>query len=293
MVPRFRAPLLVGVICGLLAAACGSPTAPPRPPPPPPPPVNSLPVIDAITVQGRRQGQPAQFADVRETLDVVAIVRDAETPIDELVYQWTATAGTFTGTGRTVTWTAPDSASTPPGGVTLTLKVIEAYGHPGQAKTFSQDVSGTQTVALHDSAKEIGDMSRQFLVDFSTTSLKDWQVVMRNFKRSACPVPREYDDERASVIDHYTNYTMHDYQVGPATVAVRFGGACATQGDLLPADACVSVRVMWDSTGPNGRGTTTGIDQLSAVYAVADSRWWLCSSRYEADTTFGHGFYSQ
>ncbi len=78
------------------------------------------------------------------------------------MYQWSATAGTFSGSGRNVTWTAPDAATTP-GIVTITLKVVENYGHPGQAKIFAHDVSGTQTISLHDSVKEVGDMARQFL----------------------------------------------------------------------------------------------------------------------------------
>ena len=275
--------LAVVVVAASLLTACSgsSPTAPTPPPGTPPggsPPQNAVPSIDAITAQGRRSRQPARFADLRETIDVAATVRDTETSLDELVYQWSATAGTFAGSGRNVTWTAPDSAATP-GSVTITLKVVENYGHPGQAKIFSHDVSGTQTIALHDSAKEVGDMARQFLIDFSTTSLKDWQVVLRNFNRSVCPLTREYDDERVSVIDHYTNFTMHAFDVGPATVNINFGGSCSVPGDQLPGDACVTSRVMWDSTGPSGRSTTTGTDYLSAVYGAADRRWWLCSSR--------------
>ena len=94
-----------------------------------------MPSIDAITAQGRRPRQPARFADLRETIDVSATVRDTETSLDELVYQWSATAGTFTGSGRNVTWTAPDAATTP-GSVTITLKVIENYGHPGRPRSF-------------------------------------------------------------------------------------------------------------------------------------------------------------
>ena len=290
---RFPASLLAATVLAVLAAACGgSPTTPTPPPPPVNPPVNSAPSIDSIAVQGRRPRQPARFADLREVVDVTATVRDAETPLDQLAYQWNATAGTFTGTGQTVTWTAPDAATTP-GTVTITLKVVETYGHPGQPKTFSQEVSGSQTIALHDSGREVGEMSRQFLTDFSTTSIKDWQVVMRNFKRSACPRPQEFDDERASVENHYTNFTMNNYDIRPVSVTVNFAGSCSVPGDVLPGDACASARVMWDSTGPAGRGTTTGVDHLSAVYAVADSRWWLCSSRFEADTTFGHSFYSR
>jgi hypothetical protein len=299
---RIAVPFGFALAVSLLSAACGgSPVAPPPPPPGPgPAPINALPSIDSITVQGRRNRQPAGFADVRETVDVTAAVRDAETPIDELIYQWTATAGTFSGTGRTVTWTAPDTAATPTPQspstatiVTITLKVVEAYGHPGQAKSFSHEATGTQTIALHDSILEVGEMSRQFLIDFSTTSIKDSQVVMRNFNRSVCPRPSEVDDEREQVESHYTNYVMNHYEIASAAVAVNFGGVCAVPGGALPGDACASVRVRWDSTGPEGRAVTTGVDLLTSVYSVADRRWWLCSSRFQHDTTFGHAFYAR
>ena len=232
------------------------------------------------------------MADLREIVDVTAAVNDNETNVAELTYQWTASVGTFTGTGRTVTWTAPESATTPMT-VTITLKVVEQYGHPGQPKTFSQDVSGTQTLALHDSIKEVGDMSRQFLTDFSTTTLKDVDVVMRNFKRAVCPRPAEVDDERAQVESHYKNFVMNAFSIGPAQVSINFGSACAVPGEVLPGDACSAVRVGWDSTGPTGRLVSSGVDLLTAVYSAADSRWWLCSSRFDPDTTAGHAFYSK
>lgn len=246
---------------------------------------NALPVIESIAVQGRRANQPARMADLRETVDVMATVTDAETPVEQLTYQWTATAGTFSGTGRQVTWTAPESATTP-ATVTITLRVTERYG-----TNSSHEVMRTQTLALHDSTAEVGRMSREFLVAFSTTSIKDWQVVMKDFNRSACPVPREYDDERDQVVNHYTNFTMISFDVGAASVSVDFGGSCAY---ALPGDACASVPVMWDSTGPSGRSSTSGIDHLTAVYSTVDSRWWLCSSRYEVPTSsVGHAFYSR
>ncbi|HEX2213848.1 MAG TPA: hypothetical protein VHH12_10450, partial [Mycobacterium sp.] len=206
MIGRFGIYCCGALVLAAAVVACGgSPTNPgptPPPPPPSPPPANATPTIDGITVQGRRPGQPARFADIRETLDVAATVRDSETPVEELVYQWSATAGTFGGTGRTVTWTAPDSASTPTT-VTLTLKVIENYGHPGQPKNFSQEVSSTVAVALHDSVKEVGDMSVRFLTEFSKPQTnRDWRDVMRDFNRERCPDTREYDDERRSVEDH-------------------------------------------------------------------------------------------
>ena len=88
---------LFAIVAAVVLAACSGPT-PTTPTPPPtqqPAPQNALPRSTAITAQGRRTRQPARFADLRETLDVAAAVRDSETSVDELVYQWSATAGTF------------------------------------------------------------------------------------------------------------------------------------------------------------------------------------------------------
>jgi hypothetical protein len=246
--------------------------------------------VDSIAVQGRRPKQPARFADVREIVDVTATVRDPETPIEELVYQWTATVGTFTGTGRVVTWTAPDSVSEPNGTtVTITLKVIENFGYPGQAKTFSHDTTSTVTLSLHDSVKEVGEMSSRFLTEFSKPQInRDWRDVMKDFNRDACPVKAEYDEERQSVEHHIANYVMNTFSIGVANVRLGFGGTCDF---ALPGDACSSARVMWDSKGPNG-GVSRGTDYLTAVYSATNSRWWLCSSRYIPDSTADRSFYS-
>ena len=295
------ATLVAGI--GLFLQACGGSTPPTQPPPPPPPvinpPQNALPSIATITVQGRRPKQPARFADAREVIDVTAIVTDAETPVADLMYQWSATAGTFAGTGRTVAWTAPDSVAAPTT-VTITLKVVEQYGYPGQAKIYSQEVSATQTLSLHDSVKEVGDMSRQFLIDFSTTQIPPaytasnyWAYIMRNFKAAACPQPGEVAAEREDVERHYNNFTMHNYRVDPASVTVNFGGVCAYAG--VRGDACAAVGTLWDSTDrrDNTRRTTTGIDHISASYSSADSRWWLCSSYFQSTSAFGASSYWQ
>ena len=111
-------------------------------------------------------------------------------------------------------------------------------------------MTGTQTIALHDSAKEVGDMAVQFLDKFSQPqTIKHWQDVMRDFNRSVCPRPSEYDDERVSVEDHIANYTMISYTIGPPTVAVNFGGTCSARASgrcvrLGPGDMAVD-RAEW------------------------------------------------
>jgi len=285
----------------LLAGACGggSPTTPtpPNPNPNPNPPANAVPVVESITIQGRRAGQPARFADLQETIDVRATVTDAETPVGELTYQWSATAGSFSGTGSTVTWTAPDSATTP-GTVTITLKVVENYGHPGQAKIYSHEVTRTQTLALHNSADEIAKMAVAFLTKFSQPqAIKDWRDVMQDFdvQGGTCPDPDQIESERGDVERHYQNYVMNSYSIGAANVSVAFRAGCDVPGRTVrPGDACAAVPVIWNSTGPDGTGTTSGMDYISAAYSASASRWWLCSSDYIPATTIGAGsFYAR
>ena len=281
------------LVIALLVSACGggSPTSPITPPPPVDPPVNTVPTIDGIAAQGRRPRQPARFADLREVIEVSAAVRDPETPVEEMTYQWSATAGKFDGSGRSVTWTAPDAGT---GLVTITLKLTENYGYPGQSKIYKHEVTSTVVVRVHDSTREIGDMAFRFLDEFSHPQTnKDWQSIMRDFKGSACPQPVEADNERGDVISHYTNYFMNTYNISTPSVNVNFASACPFRGRL--GDACVAVQVYWDSTNiqTNLRVPTIGIDHLAAVYANDESRWWLCSSDFQPTNTTANSFYSR
>jgi hypothetical protein len=281
--------LLVAAI-GL--AACGSdtpnqPSPNPQPNPQPQPnPANSAPTIESIVVQGTRPGEPPNFADVTEIVDVSATVRDAETAVDQLQFVWSSTVGSFAGSGARVRWQAPDNAATPVT-VRLTLEVVERYGQGAEHR-----VSRTADVALHHSSREVGDMARQFLIDFSETGTnRDASHIMRNFgPPSGCPAPNEVTSERDQVEDHFNNFVMHAYSVGQASVTTNFGGRCHAN---LPGDACVSVPVTWDSTDrrTNSRRTTRGVDHLTAVYSQPNSRWWLCSSRLEGTSSLGHRFY--
>jgi hypothetical protein len=289
--------LLAAVVAS--AGSCGGST--PITPTPPPtggggsgggagnqtPPANNPPVVESITVQGTRARQPANFADLGESIPVSAKVRDDETAVDQLVYTWTATTGAFTGTGANVTWIAPSTApaavqGATPASVTITLTLTEKYGHPGVPPAFEQSVSKTAPVALHDSVKEVGDMSRQFLLDFSDTNIKDADYVLRNFGTPAiCPEPGELAAERDDVIRNFTFFRMQNFSVGPAAVTVNFGGSCPFRGRR--GDACATVPVFWDSIDirDNTRTPNAGNDIVAAAYSPKDSRWFLCASNYD------------
>lgn len=284
---RIAAAVSVGLACAVTAACGGSPSGPsPGPGPGPNPTPNTAPVIETIAVSATR-------TEVETDVTFTATVRDAETAIDQLKFEWKADAGTFSGAGPSVTWRVPKGVATP-ADYTVTLTVTETYGTANAQGVRPQHTvtRSAPVVRVHDSPKEVGAMSRQFLIDFSTTTIKDWQVVMRNFKAAACPQPGEIEAEKEDVIHHYTFFNMQNYEIGPAAVSVRFVGSCPYAGKL--GDACAAVPVYWDSidTRNNSRGPTRGVEHISAAYSVADSRWWLCSSYFEPTTTLtGHSSY--
>jgi hypothetical protein len=258
----------------LAFAACGSPIAPP--PPPPPPPVNNPPVINSISIQGRRANEPANFADLSETVSVTADVRDDETPVSQLQFNWSAPVGTFTGSGASVSWQAPAQATIPMS-VAVRLEVVERYGPVNAPASLEHRVSATQTLSLHDSTKEVGDMARQFLLDFSDSSVRDVPFIMRNWEPGCYGTA----DETAQVTQNRVQFRIIASSVGQAAVTVNFGGVCPFR--TKPGDACAQVPVFWDSIdvlngdhGPPAKGT----DQVAAMYIRSRQEWRLCDSAF-------------
>ena len=97
------------LVTAVVSACSGSSTGPT--PPPPPPVNNALPVVTSIVVRGTNQRQPAQYASLGDPVNVTATVTDAETPVSQLTYEWSSSVGgTFSGSGASVTWTAPTAA---------------------------------------------------------------------------------------------------------------------------------------------------------------------------------------
>ena len=54
---------------------------------------NAPPSIVSIAVKGSKPREPPQFADLDETVTVSATVTDAETPVSQLTFAWSAEAG--------------------------------------------------------------------------------------------------------------------------------------------------------------------------------------------------------
>lgn len=266
-------PLLVAFIA--FSAACGGSSTGPSDPPPPPP-NNALPVVTSIFVKGTLAREPAQYATLGETVNVTATVTDAETPATQLTYEWSSTVGgTFAGNAATTTWTAPATLpGTTPTNATLTLTVTERVD-----ATHNNRVTATTVVDLHNSPKEVGDLARQFLLDFSAQLPVD--QIMRNFTIT-CP---EAANERGDVAASNERFDIIDSQIGDAVTTVPFTGTCPYR--LVSGDACAQVPVYWRAKekATGAVGATRGTDQVTAL--LENGTWKLCASDYDYITTTG------
>lgn len=250
------------------------------------PPQNAPPTIAAITVQGTRPNQPPNFADLNEEVVVTATVTDPETPVGQLTFEWSATVGTFTGTGPVVRWRAPSQGATPLT-VTLTLTVTETWaGAAGMAVApATQTVTGTASVDLHDSTKEIADLTYDFLLNFSKQTPPP-EYVVRNFYSGCAGAESELADVRKNQ-RHYriTNWKLAEH----FPVKVEFGGRCDYRN--RDGDGCAFVPVEWTSTcietfeecTAGQTRTDIGTDQTTMVFR--EKRWWLCDSDWDPIST--------
>jgi hypothetical protein len=245
---------------------------------------NTPPVIQSMLAIGTRSGEPAEYANVNESLNITASVTDNETPVSELTFEWSADLGSFSGTGSHVVWTAPRST----GAVTLRVKVIERYiGADSSGLPVSREntVDGSATVSVHDEGTEVAGMAKDFLVLFSQSSV-GVDAVLHDFE-DGCPGKSA---ERDDTVKNRQNYRILSYFVGAPRVSVDFNGVSPFRSRR--ADAWASVDVEWLSSclkqdptlGCPAIGATRrdrGVDWVTARYDTPTKRWWLCDSDYE------------
>jgi len=193
--------------------------------------------------------------------------------VSRLTFEWSANGGTFTGTGASVRWRAPAGIAVP-AQLKVTVKVTEP------TDGASQSVSSTVTIRVHDSIKEISDLSVQFLLDFSDQP--ELARVRRPELLQGLSGARQRAVGRAEQPAQLHHYSSN---IGtPTSATVNFGGTCPFR-NKTGVDGCVQTPVMWKAidkrTGLSE--TSAGTDQTTAVYR--ESRWWLCDSDFDGTTT--------
>lgn len=257
---RRIAAFAIAALGAILTTACGSdgPTGP-TPPPPIVQPSNSAPVVESISASASR-------IEVGTEVTLTATVRDVETAIEQLAFEWRTDGGTFTGQGVSVRWSPPADRATP-ADYTFTLVVTETYGFADQSGLRPKHTVTTTgpVVRVHDSRRELADLATAFLTDFSNSSVPA-ETCVRNFSDSCQGKRAELED----IANNRAQFTIVDarYSVRSATVS----------SDLMRGDIIAPCEFTSIAKSNNQRGTVRGDCVMTAVYE--QGRWWLCDSRF-------------
>ena len=258
-------PLAAAVLA--LAAGCGG-SSPAQPAPLPvevtPPKLNDAPIITSLTT-----GSPR--VEANEEVAVAASVTDAETPIDQLSYRWSAAPvnGEFVGTGRNVRWRAPRLQRTPDL-YSLDLLVTETYTSAG--RTAENKVLKSVAIHYNDSPAEITRIGTRFLADLFPEFSVSPQAAVQDFSDSCRGKADELSDVTNNRINfHILSGTYTDVQVDL--------DATKTSADV--SGLCTFVDIPEDPNNPfyGKRESVSGICTLTAVYE--NWRWFLCSSHFK------------
>lgn len=248
--------------CGSSPMSPGPVTSPPSTPP------NAPPVIESIVASAVR-------AEVDTEVTVTATVRDAETPVAQLKFEWKADAGTFSGEGASVKWRAPKDAATA-ADYTIRLTVTETYGTPNASGGTQQNVvNGTSpAIRVHDSPKELGVLGMTFLADFANSSVSP-STCVRDFSDS-CPGKLEekgdieWNREHVAILN--SSLRLRNVRVAPNGMTADMTVACSFTSRIVkcePRDNKCAVGQV---------GTVAGDCLLTGVYE--QQRWWLCDSHF-------------
>ncbi len=256
-----RRRIAAGVVVWL-AAACGTPT---RPTPLPPPPVvgpATPPVIREITV-------PTSRVEAGRDIAITATVEDAETPLSQLSYQWSASAGTITGSGTTATWTMPKGV-TAGVNVTLTLTIVDTYDAVVNNQVVKQQftVVGTSSAfRVHDSEAELLGLAVKFLRDlFGNSSVRPADCLV-DFTDLCADLAFGKTAELADIIHHRS--VVEVLSVTFFSQIVSFQG---TDAGTVYSDA--EFRDRWLSDGI----VRPYRNEFVVTGRYHQGRWWICES---------------
>jgi hypothetical protein len=263
---RFALPAALAFV-----VACGGSPTDPEPVNPPPAP-NQAPNIDSITTSVQR-------AEIGDSVTVTASVRDAETPVDQLIFEWSADNGTFSGQGASVTWRPADNAATP-ADVTIRLTVRDVYGSaPAGGTRPEHRVSASgNPIRLHNSQRELGELAMRFLNDFATSSVSP-EACVRDFSDSC----GGKTDELSEIRDNRVTYDIVSSSLHLRGVSVA---TSRMSGNMNVDCAFTSRYKRCPPNTPNcqigGLESVSGSCVMTAVYE--QNRWWLCQSNFQSSS---------
>jgi hypothetical protein len=210
-----------------------------------------------------------------DELIVTAVVEDAETPLDMLIYEWSVAPDkgilTPSADGRQLRWKAPH-AQRSPDVYTITLNVTEKFTSPeGEAKVNKADPQSVQ-VHYNDSWADVKRISMRYLTElFPNYSLSPAQAV-QDFTDS-CPGKQD------ELQDVATNRKSFHILSGTYTITSQTLDQRKLNGTVI--GTCVFHDIPTDPTNPlfGKQEKVTGICTLTAVYE--NWNWFLCTSTFK------------
>jgi hypothetical protein len=230
---------------------------------------NAPPVVKGISAGSTR-------VEVGAPVTLTATVEDAETPVANLTFAWTADTGTFSGTGPVVTWTPGADASTPADYV-VTLTVTERYTNG--SGTAENKTTGTVSVHVNNSPKELADLSLRFLGDFANSKVSPDRCVA------------EFSDNCSGKKDEFQDIddNRHDFEIIASTL--RHTGLTIAPNQLTATvHTFCSFTSKVITTQPRDESCAGGKCPLGSVGSVSgdcwttdvyeNGRWWLCQSHF-------------
>lgn len=260
------------VIATAILGGCSGPTTPPPTDPGP----ATAPIIRSISV-------PASRVEVAQDIVITAVVEDAETPLTQLTYAWTASAGTITGQGASATWRMA-AGITSGQNVTVTLTVTDQYEALVNGVLIRSQFVVSQTSAafrVHDSVAELKELARKFLIDlFGNSAIPPEECLVDFTTVGRCAAGKQA--ELGDIVDHR--------ELVVVLSAVIYAQTVSFQG---PAEATVVSEARFDDRWLNPPPGQSEFDYTHADFvltSIYDSgRWWLCESTWRNER--GHSQY--
>jgi len=140
------------LLAGILGSSCAAPAAPP--PTPVPQATNQIPVISSVSAN------PTQIV-VGQSATITAVAGDPDD--DPISYNWSASQGTISGTGKQVTWTSSDQS----GSISIGLTVSDNRGGQATSSVTVAVLPPTTTVTLNPVPAESGTVNQKNATDDS------------------------------------------------------------------------------------------------------------------------------
>jgi hypothetical protein len=252
----------------IVSASCHGPTRP-------------IPDGDETAPTIRSISVPSSRVEAGTDVIVSAVVEDADTPLTELTFHWSASAGTITGHGLTATWRMP-TGITSGVNVFIGLTVVDPYDTVVNSRVVGRQfvVTGQATpFRVHDSQAEVKALARKFLVDLFGNSSVPAQACMVDFSDVCANFGEGKNNEAQQIVEHRAGYVVVKAQMLNQRVVFTGAGNGSVHSAMLYEDRPRTSKV---------HGTTCGDFELTMVY-VGD-RWWICESYFnEGDRSFCPG----